>query len=153
MRVTIYPKRMQTLFDYSSTAPSPAYDWQDDLARAMDRQLKQDHDAIRSRGIIPPWINFDQPLQQDEARLLGAIADNMGLPWSDSNGPVCLSTTRAIGMTAIGNARAVIVRCLRMGYSCCTYDAATCNMRLDLTMIGRELLDMFEDDQNLNAGE
>lgn len=137
----------QTLFDYSN--PSPAPDYQDALRRALVKQRDADLEALRARGIWPPpWQNDDFTIQQDEARLLSAIADNFGLPWSDNNGPICLDTTHSIGMTAIGNARAVIVRCLQLGYIEAKHDKARHCIRLDMTNLGREMLDLWEEDNS-----
>lgn len=140
----------QTLFDYSHDAPSP--DYQDVLARAMTKQRDDDIATLRARGIWPPpWQNEDFTIQQDEARLLTAIADNFGLPWANNNGQTCIDTTRAIGMNVTGNARAVIVRCLKLGYIQAKHDKSRQCIRLDMTYLGRQMLDMWEEEQSLDA--
>lgn len=93
----------------------------------------------------------DFTLQQDEARLLAAIADNCGLAWADANAAICLTTTGMIGMTAIGNAKAVVMRCIHLGYIVAHYDEGRTCQRLDLTEYGRELLDDWEEEQTLKA--
>lgn len=121
----------------------------DALARAMDASIKQDRHILQERGFWPPpWQDADYILQQDEARLLSAIADHMGLAWSDSNQCICQATTNAIGMVAIGNAKAVLKRCHDLGYIEFKFDEAENVFKINLTFLGRDLLDEYEDENH-----
>lgn len=143
-----------TLFDYQQSTAPPAHDWQRDLARAMDEQLRMDQQALRKRGHWPPpWIERDFTLQQDEARLLTAIADNCGIAWSDSNPEICRETVDLLKMTATGNARYTITKCIQLGFVVARFDEGRTCQRLDLTEYGRELLDDWEDEQRLRTGD
>lgn len=55
-------------------------------------------------------------LQQDEYRLMSHIAEHGYLAWQDGSKPLMLAATEIIGMTKIGNARAPVEKCLRLGY-------------------------------------
>lgn len=141
-----------TLFDYQQSTATPEHDWQRDLARAMDEQLRRDHQTLRDRGNWPPpWMELDKPLLADEARLLTAIADNCGLYWADNNAAICRETVNLLEMTATGNARYTITKCIQLGYVMARYDEGRGCQRLDLTEYGRDLLDDWEDEQTLKA--
>lgn len=55
-------------------------------------------------------------LQRDESRLMAYIADHGSMPWQDGSRPLMRQASSILGMVAIGNARALIERCLRLGY-------------------------------------
>jgi len=140
---------MDTLFDYSTDTPAP--DYQDHLRNALAAQYQKDLATLRASGIWPPpWQNEDFTIQQDEARLLSAIADNFGLKWGDAMTAVCIETANMIDMPTVGHARAVIVRCIELDYITSSFDRANHCIRLDLTNLGREMLDFWEEDQNEN---
>ena len=123
-------------------APLPD-DYQDVYRRALAKQWNLDCDAIRSAGIYPPWMLEQDDLQQDEARLLAACADHGGILWSDNNTDQCLTTTRGIGLNAIGNAKAVIARCLTLGYISATFTGVS--FTLNATPLGMNMLEDYED--------
>lgn len=138
---------MSNLFDYSHTSTAPRQDWQDQLRIALTGQYANDLSILRQRGIWPPpWMNEDFIIQKDEGRLLAAIADNFGLRWSGHTNADSLATTETIGMTAVGNARAVIDQCVEKGYITARYSKELSCIMLDLTELGRDMLDAYEDD-------
>jgi len=143
---------METLFDYSTDTPAP--DYQDHLRQALASQYASDLSTLRARGIWPPpWSNDEFLIQQDEARLLSAIADNFGLKWGDALSAVCIETANMIDMPTVGHARAVIVRCIDLGYITSSFDRANHCIRLDLTNLGLEMLDLWEDECDLRTGD
>jgi len=144
----------QTLFDYSHDTQPPEHDWQDDLARVMDKQRMADIVTMRAKGIWPPpWLNEDIVLQQDEARLLSAIADNCGLYWHGMATKAGLATIETIGMPTLGHAKTVIMRCYELGYIAIIFDNDAMCRRIDMTELGRDMLDMWETDQEGNQND
>ena len=124
------------------TAPLPD-DYQDAYRKALQHQWATDQAAIRAAGIYPPWMLEPDDLQQDEARLLAACADHGGILWADNNTDQCLTTTRGIGLNAIGNAKAVITRCLTLGYVSATFTGVS--FTLNTTPLGMNMLEDYED--------
>lgn len=105
---------MSDIFTHVYTEPVP-WSSQDDLRLAMADQYKRDLATIKAQGRRAPWIEEPDELRKDYARALTAIADACGLQWSDRNAIICQSTANAIGMTAIGNAKAVLKDMQRAG--------------------------------------
>jgi len=88
---------------------------QEQLAALMDAEIAA-RSPVANAIINLIMQNESFVLQQDEARLMQAIADEGHLPWQDGSKPLMRATTSALGMVAIGNARAVVEKCLRLGY-------------------------------------
>ena len=125
-------------------APLPE-DYQDMYRKALTAQWSLDQAYIAANGITPPWQLEPDDLQQDEARLLAACADNGGIKWADNNTDQCLTTTRGIGLNAIGNAKAVIARCEKLGYITMKYSDADNMFLLNATLKGMDMLEDYED--------
>ncbi len=85
------------------------------LAKMMDAEIAN-RSPVTQAIIDLIMQNDSYVLQQDEARLMQAIADQGYLHWQDGSKPLMRAATDAIGMVAIGNARAVVAKCQRMGY-------------------------------------
>jgi len=125
---------------------------QDDLRQSLTRQYRQDVSTLISHGRWPPpWQNDDFAIQNDEGRLLSAIADNAGLPWRDDSAALCKRVTDLLGMTATGNAKATVKRCIVLGYVRARYDRDMGVIMLDLTDLGASMLELWEDEQEDNA--
>jgi len=129
----------------------------------MDKFSNHDQDELRirmlddleklgpvKRAIINLTMqNESFVLQQDEARLMRYIADNGYLPWQDSSKPLMIHATRAMDMIAIGNARAVVDKCQRLGYiKGIVRDG---HGRLVLTQVGWDMLDLHETEEELEC--
>ena len=124
-------------------APLPD-DYQDVYRRALATQWHTDCAVIAAYGITPPWKLEPDDLQQDEARLLSACADHCGIKWADNNTDQCLTTTRGIGLKAIGNAKAVIARCFELGYITCMFNGDG-SATINATPLGMNMLEDYED--------
>ncbi len=85
------------------------------LAALMDAEIAN-RSPVHQAIINLTMQNESFVLQQDEARLMHSIADEGHLPWQDGSKPLMRATTSSLGMVAIGNARAVVEKCLRLGY-------------------------------------
>jgi len=115
-----------------------------DLAAALAAQWQSDLSTVKRLGIYPPWQLEPDDLQQDEARLLDAITDAFGLPWSDDDIAVRTAAVKAMGLRSEVNAKALIERCYRLGYI--TVDWSEWVFTINLTMRGRDMLESYQDD-------
>ena len=114
----------------------------------LQRQVQADTRALIAQGRWPPpWINEDFAIQNDEGRLLSAIADNQGLPWHSRIPSICQAVLTALNMQEIGNAKATVARCISLGYIHARYDSELAIMRLNLTDLGAAMLELWEDEQ------
>ena len=126
---------------------------QDDLRVKLASQYRQDTATLIAQGRWPPpWQDADFAIQQDEGRLLSAIADNAGLPWHPRNQAVCKVVSDMLGMTATGNAKATVHRCVQLKYVRARHDKESHCFMLDLTDLGAAMLELWEDD-NLRTGD
>ncbi len=115
----------------------------------LQAQVQADTRSLISKGRWPPpWINEDFAIQNDEGRLLSAIADNQGLPWHSRIPSICQAVLTALNMQEIGNAKATVARCISLGYIHAKYDAELAVMRLNLTDLGAAMLELWEDEQD-----
>jgi len=122
--------------------------------RALQAQVKADTATLVSQGRWPPsWVNEDFAIQHDEGRLLSSIADHAGLPWRDDSKVICARVATVLGMTAIGNAKATVKRCITLGYVRARYDRDNAVIMLDLTDLGAAMLELWEDENNLRTGD
>ena len=138
----------------AAIAYSDAMTDQHEYRRHLTDQYRKDVHCLITQGRWPPpWVNEDFAIQHDEARLLTAIADNAGLHWRDDNRAICQSVAFALGMNAIGNAKATIKRCLALGYIKARHDRDMAVIMLDLTDLGAAMLELWEDEQHLRTGE
>ena len=113
--------------------------------KQLTDQYRKDVSTLITQGRWPPpWVNEDFAIQHDEARLLTAIADNAGMAWRDDNRAICQSVAFALGMNAIGNAKATIKRCLALGYIKARHDRDMAVIMLDLTDLGAAMLELWE---------
>jgi len=114
----------------------------------LQRQVQDDTRALIAQGRWPPpWINEDFAIQNDEGRLLSAIADHQGLPWHSRIPSICKAVLTALNMQEIGNAKATVARCISLGYIHARYDAELAVMRLNLTDLGAAMLELWECEQ------
>ena len=114
----------------------------------LQAQVQADTRALIAQGRWPPpWINEDFAIQNDEGRLLSAIADNQGLPWHSRIPSICQAVLTALNMQEIGNAKATVARCISLGYIHAKYDSELAVMRLNLTDLGAAMLELWEDEQ------
>jgi hypothetical protein len=125
------------------TSPPPR-GYQDAYLSLLKHQLASDCARIAAMGITPPWKLEPDDLQQDEARLLAYCADNCGIKWADNSTDTCLTTTKNIGLTAIGNAKAVIARCFDLGYITVMF-AGDGVATINATLKGMDALEDYED--------
>lgn len=117
--------------------------------RNLANQYRVDCMTLISQGRWPPpWVNEDYTIQQDEGRLLSSIADNAGLSWRDDDPSLCSSIASMLGMTAIGNAKATIKRCIQLGYVKAQYCRDLEVIRLNLTDLGAAMLELWEDENS-----
>lgn len=113
--------------------------------KQLTDQYRKDVSTLITQGRWPPpWVNEDFAIQHDEARLLTVIADNAGMAWRDDNRAICQSVAFALGMNAIGNAKATIKRCLALGYIKARHDRDMAVIMLDLTDLGAAMLELWE---------
>jgi len=120
----------------------------------LQEQVQADTRALIEQGRWPPpWINEDFAIQNDEGRLLSAIADNAGLPWHSRIPSICKAVLTALNMQEIGNAKATVARCISLGYIHARYDAELAVMRLNLTDLGAAMLELWECENNLRTGD
>lgn len=120
--------------------------------KQLTDQYRKDVSTLITQGRWPPpWVNEDFAIQHDEARLLTAIADNAGMAWRDDNRAICQSVAFALGMNAIGNAKATIKRCLALGYIKARHDRDMAVIMLDLTDLGAAMLELWECEQEGNG--
>lgn len=105
---------------------------QDRLREAMIASHQRDLADLKQRGILPPWVERDIILQEDEFKLLSLIDDVISLPLDEYTteqgetdaglfGTLPTYTKRrnvtgAIGMRADNNSAAVINRSLKNGW-------------------------------------
>jgi hypothetical protein len=134
-----------SLFDWVSSpyVKSMPDNYQDIYRRALLNQWSIDCEAIRAIGITPPWRKEPDDLRKDEYRLIAACADHGGVLWADNNADLCLTTTRGIGLRAIGNAKAVIAKCQDLGYITCMFNGE--NFTINATPLGMNMLEDYED--------
>lgn len=118
----------------------------------LKRQVQIDTRALIEQGRWPPpWQNEDFSIQNDEGRLLSAIADNAGLPWHSRIPSICKAVLIALDMQEIGNAKATVARCISLGYVHARYDRELAIMRLNLTDLGAAMLELWEDENSLRT--
>lgn len=135
---------MDNLFDWISgtTHNTPPGDYQAVYRALLIQDWQLTCEYCRMNGINPPWQLEPEDLQQDEARLLAYCADNGGILWADNSSAICMSTTKGIGLNAIGNAKAVIARCLTLGYISATFTGVS--FTLNATPLGMNMLEDYE---------
>jgi len=120
--------------------------------RALQEQYRNDVATLITQGRWPPpWVNEDFSIQQDEGRLLSAIADNAGMAWRDDSPVLCRAIANVLGMVAIGNAKATVKRCIELGYVRARYDRDQSVIMLDLTDLGAAMLELWEYENSLRA--
>ena len=123
---------------------------QDDLRIKLSRQWRDDMSILITQGRYPPpWVNEDFSIQADEGRLLSSIADNCGVQWHSGSATICRNVANMLGMSAIGNAKATVKRCIQLGYVKARYDRDYCLIMLDLTDLGAAMLELWEDENSL----
>lgn len=128
---------------------------QDKLRRDMAARYQTDLAALRVRDIWPPpWCNEDYTIQQNHGRLLAAIADNLDDPvyWHSKRSDICRRVANLLGMQSISNAKTTVRECLSLKYISAAYDDDAGMHRLDLTFLGRDMLDMWEDSAGASDG-
>lgn len=97
-------------------------DYQDEYRELLQKSWDDSLRIIRDRGEIPPWIESDFLLQEDEIRLLQAIGEGyqeggrVTVEYPDGRVRRVSSITRDAGFNAEVNATAVIRRCISLGY-------------------------------------
>jgi hypothetical protein len=126
-------------------SPPPLHE-HDALRQAMHDAHLADCELLARQGFLPPWINDDIILQEDEDRLLTAIIDNGGLPTADmvdmyNDTPFRTATVTpeiaaTLGMRALANAQAVVNRALQAGWIERNFSEAEQNYLLDVTPLG-----------------
>lgn len=121
-------------------------DWEEQLGLSMKAEHQAFVASLRASGIRPPWQLEDFTIQIDEARLMTAVMDHQGLLWGTDETE--RATTNIIGMTAVGNAKAVVARCYERGLTTYSWDANVKAFRIDLTPYGRSELESWEEDQD-----
>jgi hypothetical protein len=136
---------MENLFNWiAGTNPTtPPGDYQAAYRSLLKADWNRTCEHCRVNNINPPWQLEPEDLHQDEARLLAYCADNGGIHWADNSTAVCITTTKGIGLTAIGNAKAVVARCLRLKYITAKFSESV--FILDATSLGMEMLEDWED--------
>ena len=129
--------------DHYSAHSEPA------LAAMMDAEI-----ALRSpvtQAIIDLIMQNDSyVLQQDEARIMQHIAEHGFLAWQDGSKPLMRGAANVLGMVAIGNARAVVEKCLRLGYIKGIVREG--HGRLVLTETGWQMLELHELQEEFEDG-
>lgn len=97
-------------------------DYQDEYRELLQRSWDDSLQIIRDRGEIPPWIESDFLLQEDEIRLLQAIGEGyqeggrVTVEYPDGRVRRVSTITRDAGFNAEVNAVAVVRRCISLGY-------------------------------------
>lgn len=97
-------------------------DYQDEYRELLQKSWNDSLRIIRDRGEIPPWIESDFLLQEDEIRLLQTIGDGYQegrkiiTEYGDGLSRYVSTITRDAGFIAEVNAVAVVRRCLKLGY-------------------------------------
>lgn len=97
-------------------------DMQDVLRDLMQKSWDEGIQMFKDRGEIPPWVEADTLLQEDEIRLLQAIGDGydegdkVTVRYDDGRVRHVSKITRDAGFNAEVNAVAVINRCMKLGY-------------------------------------
>lgn len=97
-------------------------DYQDVYRELLQRSWDDSLQIIRDRGEVPPWVETDFLLQEDEIRLLQAIGDGypegerVTVQYPDGRVRRVSTITRDAGFNAEVNATAVIRRCISLGY-------------------------------------
>ena len=124
---------------------------QEQLAALMDTEIAS-RSPVHQAIINLTMQNESFVLQQDEYRLMAHIAEHGYLAWQDGSKPLMMAATEIIGMTKIGNARAPVERCRKLGYI--KGIVRNGHGQLVLTDTGRSMLELhelqeeFETDQN-----
>ena len=95
--------------DHYSAHSEPA------LAALMDAEIAN-RSPVHQAIINLTMQNESFVLQQDEARIMQHIAEHGFLAWQDGSKPLIRGAANILGLVAIGNARAVVEKCLRLGY-------------------------------------
>lgn len=97
-------------------------DYQDVYRELLQKSWDESLRIIRDRGEVPPWVETDFLLQEDEIRLLQAIGDGypegerVTVQYPDGRVRRVSTITRDAGFNAEVNATAVIRRCISLGY-------------------------------------
>lgn len=97
-------------------------DYQDAYQELLQKSWDDSLRIIRERGEIPPWVETDLLLQEDEIRLLQAIGngyeegDKVTVEYPDGRVRRVSTITRDAGFNAEVNCTAVIRRCIGLGY-------------------------------------
>lgn len=137
--------------DLFHTDPEP--DDQDAYRELLKAQYDRDIKTITGRGEIPPWVEADQLLDQDEFRLMTVISDAGGyvegekitVEYPDGRVRRVSKLTREAGFNAEVNCVAVVNRCISKGYILREQEPA--RSRLCITSEGRWRLDALEADE------
>lgn len=111
---------------------------QDELRELMIAQVAADRAKLIERGyFIMPWENAEYDLRRDHAQLMTFIADNAGVDYDIE------LVRKGIGFRSIGNTKTTVKSCIKAGL------IEERNGRLNLTFLGRELLEDHEDSSGL----
>jgi len=104
----------------------------------------RDTATCRDRGELHLWTGEDDVLQQDEYRLIQAAYENP-VRWSNVNRLIQMEAVMLMGLNQIGNARAVIVKCIRLGYINAVYSPTGACELLQVTDRGVDKLEEYDD--------
>ena len=97
-------------------------DYQDAYRELLKRSWEDSLRIIRERGEIPPWVESDTVLQEDEIRLLKTIGDGyhegekVTVTYPDGRVRRVSTLTRDAGFNAEVNCTAVVRLCIKLGY-------------------------------------
>lgn len=134
------------------------YYTEDEYRELLQKSWDESLDIIYGRGEIPPWVETDTLLNQDEVRLLSVIGDsylegrNITVNYPDTDNGLFTTRARRVstltheaGFNAEVNCTAVVRRCLQLGYIERIVSASKSYLRV--TDRGYLFLDSIEADQ------
>lgn len=136
---------MTDLFTHRSPVQyDPAPNCDDEYRRALLVAAIRDTATCRDRGQLHLWTGEDDVLQEDEYRLIQAAYENP-VRWSNVNRLIQMEAVMTMGLNQIGNARAVIVKCIRLGYINAVYSPTGACELLQATDRGVDKLEERDD--------
>ena len=133
----LFTPRLPVQYD---ATPSCDIAYRDALLAASIR----DTTACRARGQLHLWTGEDDVLQKDEYRLIQAAYENP-IEWSSVNYTLRAKAVAFMGLNQVGNARAVIVKCIRLGYIEPVYSPTGACELLQATESGVDKMNEYDD--------
>lgn len=94
------------------TTQGPVDTLQDTYRECLMHQWNKDCAYLRSKRILPPWIEADMALEADEHKVLSYIYDTAGHAYYGGSHDASKQLADALGFLATGNLEAVIKKCL-----------------------------------------